>query len=368
MKKKLLSVLMAGALVATSSVNAFASGTNTVTGKDTDVLQSDIEITGNIADTTGQVKPGTLSVTVPTAANFTVNENGEFIAGTIEISNGGEQEVDVHAYQFVDTNQEVGINVLNQSELAGKNRTHISLGIRGNYGTAYFKSAPGHNKCLNNGGNFIMKKKLLSVLMAGALVATSSVNAFATDTKVIDGLETQSHETNVEITGDIADKNGDVKPGTLNVTVPTAATFSVNDKNVFTGTSLKIVNNGEQEIEVFAYEFIDVNDTTGINVVKKESLTDQNRAHVSLKLAGNAGTAYFTTTKTNGAEEDRRVYSDEGCTQYGDATGIKVAKIAKNNSYDLRLEGEAGKDGEAVEQAIRDNFTLKLKIAKATTK
>ncbi len=49
-------------------------------------------------------------------------------------------------YQFVDTNQEVGINVLNQSELAGKNRTHISLGIRGNYGTAYFKSAPGHNE------------------------------------------------------------------------------------------------------------------------------------------------------------------------------------------------------------------------------
>lgn len=146
MKKKLLSVLMAGALVATSSVNAFASGTNTVTGKDTDVLQSDIEITGNIADTTGQVKPGTLSVTVPTAANFTVNENGEFIAGTIEISNGGEQEVDVHAYQFVDTNQAVGINVLKQSELAGKNRTHISLGIRGNYGTAYFKSAPGHDE------------------------------------------------------------------------------------------------------------------------------------------------------------------------------------------------------------------------------
>lgn len=214
-----------------------------------------------------------------------------------------------------------------------------------------------------------MKKKLLSVLMAGALVATSSVNAFATETNVITGLETQSHESNVEITGDIADQKGDLKPGTLNVTVPTAATFSVNQQNVFTGTNIKIVNNGEQEIEVFAYEFVDVNNTTGINVVKKEGLAGKNRTHVSLKLGGNEGTAYFTTAKHNeGEENDRRVYSDEACTQNGDATGVKVAKIAKNTSYDLRLEGESGKAETPVDEAIRDNFTLKLKIAKATTK
>ena len=207
-----------------------------------------------------------------------------------------------------------------------------------------------------------MKKKLLSVLMAGALVATSSVNAFATTH--ITGSEGASHDAEVTITGDVANQSGDVKPGTLNVTVPTTATFSVNQQNAFVGTDINVVNNGTQAIDVFAYEFIDTNNTAGINVIKKADLNDKNRTHVSLNLRGNIGTAYFTTEKTS---ENRGVFSDEGCTVFGDASGVKIAKVDKGSSQNLSLQGEAGQTGE-VTNSQQDTFTLRLKIAKSTDK
>lgn len=209
-----------------------------------------------------------------------------------------------------------------------------------------------------------MKKKLLSVLMAGALVATSSVNAFA-DT-VINGSEERSHDAQITITGDVANQSGDVKPGTLNVTVPTSATFAVNEQNQFAGTNINVTNNGTQAIDVFAYEFIDTNNETGINVVKKSELNDKNRTHVSLHLRGSVGTAYFTTARDS---QNRGVFSNEECSSYGDSSGVKIAKVYAGGNEALSLEGEAGQSEDTpVNNPERDTFTLRLKIAKSTEK
>ena len=210
-----------------------------------------------------------------------------------------------------------------------------------------------------------MKKKLLSVLMAGALVATSSVNAFAS-VQNITGTEERAHDAQVTITGDIANEQGQTQPGTLNVTVPTAANFLVSQAGEFTGTNIEVINNGTQDIDVYAYEFIDTNSSNGINVVKKSELSNQNRSHVSLKLMGSHGTAYFTSTVTG---SQKGVFEDEACTTTGDASGVKVANIATGQRYSLQLQGDAGKNTDTeVTTALKDTFTLKLRIAKATNK
>lgn len=210
-----------------------------------------------------------------------------------------------------------------------------------------------------------MKKKLLSVLMAGALVATSSVNAFAEPN--VTGPDNKSHETEVRIEGNVTDNANQTKPGTLSVTVPTTATFTVGANGGFTAPAIQVVNNGQQDIDVFAYEFIDVNKDAGINIVGSNGLGQKNRSYLTLSLTGNRSVAYF---KTEADDVEKGVYKDPEClTPHGDATGIKVAKITTGSSLDLQLEGTAGSDNSSpVNEAKQDQFTLKLKIAKSTEK
>ena len=84
-----------------------------------------------------------------------------------------------------------------------------------------------------------MKKKLLSLVLAGAMVASTSVSAFAEEQSVageqvqsvaggqvesvaggkIDGPDNKQYSTEVKIKGDVEDNKGQTKPGTLSVTV-----------------------------------------------------------------------------------------------------------------------------------------------------
>lgn len=73
-----------------------------------------------------------------------------------------------------------------------------------------------------------MKKKFLSLMMAAAVVATTSVSAFADaqDVTVIRDPETKTGKAEITITGDVTGEGGQTVPGTLNVTVPTTASFA----------------------------------------------------------------------------------------------------------------------------------------------
>ena len=73
MKKKLLSLVLAGAMVASTSVSAFA---DIVTAPDTTEPTTEVEITGKILNQSGEEPAGTFKVTIPTAVAFTVNQNG----------------------------------------------------------------------------------------------------------------------------------------------------------------------------------------------------------------------------------------------------------------------------------------------------
>lgn len=218
-----------------------------------------------------------------------------------------------------------------------------------------------------------MKKKFLSLMMAAAVVATTSVSAFATETKpeavpggVINGEDNKEYTTDVTITGDVADNGGQTKPGTLNVTVPTTATFAVNNQGELTGSKIKITNGGNQKVDVFAYKFKDRNGTAGINIVGEENFDpgteEKARNMISLKLTGNSNTAYFKSTDSDSDEDG--IYSNrEASTKI--SKDYKIAYVPAAGEAELTLSGKAGKKTGSVSEAIREDFTLVLKIKKS---
>lgn len=234
-----------------------------------------------------------------------------------------------------------------------------------------------------------MKKKFLSLMMAAAVVATTSVSAFAEEQGnvrddaesssptieavsggVINGEDNKEYTTDVTIKGDVADDEGKTKPGTLSVTVPTTATFAVSNKGELTGSKIKITNKGSQKIDVFAYKFKDRNGARGINIVGEntfdnitpEEMARIERNQISLKLTGNLNTAYFKSSDS----DDDGIYSKEDLT--GKVTkdmNYKIAYVPALGEEELTLSGKAGKKRDGINEAINEDFTLVLKIKKS---
>ena len=209
-----------------------------------------------------------------------------------------------------------------------------------------------------------MKKKLLSLVLAGAMVASTSVSAFAESVTTIIRPDTEEPTVNVKVTGEVLDDGGERPNGNFNVTVPTAASFTVSQENGVISVPIKVQNNGMQDIDVYAQEFVDSTKTAGdgITVVDKAGIGSENRTYVTLKLIGGEDTAYLKTESNGGT--GKGVYTDSGLQSAASSDGIKIAHIQRENSEDLTLSGESGKTG-AVSEGVRDTFTLTLKIKKS---
>lgn len=208
-----------------------------------------------------------------------------------------------------------------------------------------------------------MKKKLLSLVLAGAMVASTSVSAFAATPGIVDGPDNKEATTKVEIVGNVTDDAGEAKPGTFNVKVPTNASFSVNQDGRFDGTTIKVENKGNQAIEVIAHSFQDFTVDSSITVKGVGDVQSENKRNViSLNLQGDEGHAFFSSTPgtSNG------IYSDVNTAT--EKKDIKLTTIQPQNEYELRLQGTAGTGATGVDNgdgAVTDNFTLVLKIKKA---
>lgn len=203
-----------------------------------------------------------------------------------------------------------------------------------------------------------MKKKFLSLMMAAAVVATTSVSAFAAEVK------TNGGSVDVTITGSVNGPGEAAPEGTISVTIPTALAFTVNNKGEVGGTSLNIVNNGTEDVEIYAYQFIDKNGASGIELVKDTADIDTKKiSKVALNLAGNEGAAGFVS---NGNEiyDATKEASQSSLTE----DGVKIAslgKLGEQNTGTIELTGKAGKSDEGL-TAVREQFTVKLKVKKKT--
>ena len=212
-----------------------------------------------------------------------------------------------------------------------------------------------------------MKKKFLSLMMAAAVVATTSVSAFAAGNvdKSVDIPEGEGKEVNVKITGNVEDQNGGVLPGTVSVTVPTAAVFNVNAKsgNVSSG-KMTITNNSDEKVLVFASDFTDTTGTSQIELKKEDEVkADNQRGKVALKLTGGTKAIFFTS------EQDESKNGKYGKI-YDVSTGAalsptaEIGEATKGNPLELTLEGIGGIDGNK-NTPIKDEFQLVFRIKRA---
>ena len=203
-----------------------------------------------------------------------------------------------------------------------------------------------------------MKKKFLSLMMAAAVVATTSVSAFA-DGKEYNVPSKGETQSQVTITGNIANKTDQVLPGTISVTVPTATNFTVDKTGKLTGSPITITNNGDEAVSVIAQKFIDTTENKKITVVKESDISDTTeRTKVSLTLGGSLNSVALKSESGSGSGNG--IYKLDGDTPAEQDTVL--GNVTASQPLTLTLEGKAGTNGNALEEAVSDTFTLILKL------
>ena len=205
-----------------------------------------------------------------------------------------------------------------------------------------------------------MKKKFLSLMMAAAVVATTSVSVFAED-RPYTVSEGNGQEAEVEITGNIADERDAVLPSNITVTVPTTTTFTVDKSGVLKAPNITINNQGDEPVSVSVHSFKDTTTNDGITVVGDDEMTEPNntdRKKVTLKLGGNGGSVALKSEVGN----SNGIYKLNGTAADPDTV---IGTVRKGQPLNLTLSGTAGTQGAALKTAVNDRFTLILKLKKA---
>lgn len=216
-----------------------------------------------------------------------------------------------------------------------------------------------------------MKKKLLSLVLAGAMVASTSVSAFADTNEVTHIIDGDGKEQQVEITGHVTDGENNKVPGTISVTVPTAVAFTINKEGQINGGDIVIKNTSEEKVEVVATEFKDTTPKAGIVLVKETDLEQKvnedgdDKVHASINLVGKSNSLVLISEKS--VSSTGFLSSDEQEVVVGASTTLGQAW--NNNPLTLKLEGKTKKDisgdYEAPDKALKNTFNLVLKIQKA---
>ena len=135
-----------------------------------------IKTEGRIKSNAGETPRKTISVTVPTAARFTVNKDAEFIGSNINITNNGEEPVDIIVHNFIDVTEDSDIRIVTDGAVRQNNsttrttdvttyrRNEINLYLQGNSKKLYL----GNRKVLESLGSENLttesQKKIAKVL------------------------------------------------------------------------------------------------------------------------------------------------------------------------------------------------------------
>lgn len=157
---------------------------------------------------------------------------------------------------------------------------------------------------------------------------------------------------------------GVVEKKKISVTIPTVANFTVTSSSELIGPSLKITNNGEEDIDISVDEFIDPNGSEGIELV-----TD---ADVSNNEGANYKRSQVNLWLENTAENkklylgNRKLCDTLGGNIIDQAENKKIAKVLNLSSLELKIGGKAGKSPLDRNEPIRDNFKLVLKIKRGS--
>lgn len=227
-----------------------------------------------------------------------------------------------------------------------------------------------------------MKKKLLSLVLAGAMVASTSVSAFAADeisktpfnaTNPQDFQITDTDaDANVTIDGRIANGSNKLPTSTISVSVPTAASFTVDKDGNLIGSNIKITSQNSEVVEVLAYKFIDKTSDKEINVINTTDLKAENtkgqsadKRKISLSLEGNEKTVSLVTANSNHSGICKYETSEEASLD----SDKKIGTVSSSNPLTLKLRGQGvtASDAQQLTDPVADSFTLTLKLKKANS-
>ena len=207
-----------------------------------------------------------------------------------------------------------------------------------------------------------MKKKFLSLMMAAAMVATTSISAFAEEYSWSDKSD---KDVKINITGDVTSSSDEVIGGTLSVSIPTTTTFTVAKNGDVTAPQINVENKGTQAIDVYAYKFADQTPTDGskITVVGESGLTGVNSTDkLTLKLDGDNGAVYLKSVEAGSG-----LFTDPDCGSNADESGVKLTSVEVNKSKAITLTGKTQTGAQAPQSPVQDKFVLTLKIKKANS-
>lgn len=143
-----------------------------------------ISTNGSIKSNAGETPRKTISVTVPTAARFTVDKDANFIGSNINITNNGESPVDIIVHNFIDVTRDDYIKLITDTEVRQNNsntrtsdstvykRNEINLSIEGNIKKVYL----GNRKIFDTLGSSDLRnesnKKIAKVLASQTVTLT----------------------------------------------------------------------------------------------------------------------------------------------------------------------------------------------------
>lgn len=209
-----------------------------------------------------------------------------------------------------------------------------------------------------------MKKKFLSLMMAAAVVASTSVSAFAETTYQDTTIQENEQGKDVEIgiTGNVLDDSGNKVPGTISVTVPTTTSFTVNEKGKVISSDMVIRNNSDEKLVVVASKFEDSNGPEKINIITKTDFGDnaslKDKGTIWLRLTGSTNNIGLTSEPNDSS--NGKMYNSN-YTNSVDGTEQEIGKINEKGIMTLKLEGEGGTKG-TLNNPIKDDFKLILKV------
>ena len=136
MKKKFLGLALAGAMTLSASSAYAAGATQQITVPDGSSVTQDVDVEGIIRGNDGSLPAGRIEVVVPTSMEFTVDQNGNFIAANnYSVENKSSVPVKVEVASFTETNPNGGITVKGESyqiQPSSDKRSTVKLSLVGN--------------------------------------------------------------------------------------------------------------------------------------------------------------------------------------------------------------------------------------------
>lgn len=178
----------------------------------------------------------------------------------------------------------------------------------------------------------------------------------------------ESKTYNVTISGYVANNNGEFPPGTLQLTIPTAASFVIDNSGNFKSSSIKVKNDGLDKVDVYAYRFIDNDGERNLDI-KSMSLFNEPlnipRNNLALYIYGNAEFAYFKSESIGSGNNG--IYRDSALQiSTNGSDGVKISTVNPGVSDELKFVGVPGRKEIETDTAMSNTFTLILKVKKST--